>query len=144
MIEVGSEFTKNQKFSIEELKKKRLRDHKLDQFLSEQERRPECRRLGLQSLLPVEHQRLVKYPLLLETLAKQSDETSTFVKQCVERTKYILESIDKRVAEAQNLQRLVEIQKNLDTSGLEKNPDSQISIEYKVNKSSYYTVSFWG
>ena len=36
------------------------------------ERKPECRRLNLQGILPCEHQRLVKYPLLLESLAKQS------------------------------------------------------------------------
>ncbi len=45
LIHVGSEFTKNQKFSIEELKDRRRKDHKLDLFLAEQERRPECRRL---------------------------------------------------------------------------------------------------
>ncbi|XP_071744698.1 uncharacterized protein [Lepeophtheirus salmonis] len=133
LIELGSEFTQNQKFTIEELKKKRARDHKFDAFLSDLERRPECRRLGLESILPVEHQRLVKYPLLLEQLSKQTPEDSSYstIKNCVERTKFILDSIDKRVAEAQNLQRLAEIQKNLDTSGLEKNPESSIPAEYK-------------
>ena len=71
LMQVGAEFTKNQKWSIEELKDRRKRDHKLELFLTEAEKRPECRRLGLQALLPVEHQRLVKYPLLLEQLAKQ-------------------------------------------------------------------------
>ncbi|CAB4064754.1 ARHGEF12 [Lepeophtheirus salmonis] len=117
LIELGSEFTQNQKFTIEELKKKRARDHKFDAFLSDLERRPECRRLGLESILPVEHQRL--------------DSSYSTIKNCVERTKFILDSIDKRVAEAQNLQRLAEIQKNLDTSGLEKNPESSIPAEYK-------------
>merc|ERR1719283_152834 len=73
LIQVGSEFTKNQKFTIEELMDHRRRDQKLDFFLAEQERKPECRRLQLQSILPCEHQRLVKYPLLLEQLAKQCD-----------------------------------------------------------------------
>jgi len=45
LIRVGSEFTKNQKFSIEELKDRRRKDHKLESFLVDQERRPECRRL---------------------------------------------------------------------------------------------------
>jgi hypothetical protein len=71
LIEVGSTFTKHQKFTIEELKDYRRRDHKLQAFLAEQERRPECRRQQLQSILAVEHMRLVKYPLLLEQLAKQ-------------------------------------------------------------------------
>jgi hypothetical protein len=135
LIQVGAEFTKNQKLSIEDLKEGRKRDHKLDQFLTEQERRPECRRLGLQSILPVEHQRLVKYPLLLEQLAKQCDkdeEEYAKVRSCVDRTREILESIDRQVAEAQNIQRLAEIQCNLDTSGLEKMPESAICVEYRV------------
>ena len=55
LIQVGAEFTKNQKLSIEELKERRKRDHKLDQFLTEQERRPECRRLGLQVPIVIFH-----------------------------------------------------------------------------------------
>ncbi len=110
--------------------------------------------------MPAEHQRLVKYPLLLEQLAKQTQqqpkrrrrtssndssdndcatdcggtcaEELARVRRCVERTREILESIDRRVAEAQNKQRLAEIQRNLDVSGLEKMPDSPICQEYKV------------
>ena len=135
LVQVGAEFTKNQKWSMEEMKDRRKRDHKLDNFLSEAEKRPECRRLGLKSLLPVEHQRLVKYPLLLEQLAKQCDKDEdeyVKVRRCVDRSREILESIDKQVAEAQNIQRLAEIQRNLDTSGLEKMPDNAICVEYRV------------
>ena len=83
----------------------------------------------------MEHQRLVKYPLLLEQLAKQCDkeeEEFAKVRRCVDRSREILESIDKQVAEAQNIQRLAEIQRSLDTSGLEKIPESPISSEYRV------------
>ena len=66
LMTVSGQFTKCQSSTIEELKRVRARDPKLDQFLSELERRPACRRLQLQSILPCEHQRLVKYPLLLE------------------------------------------------------------------------------
>ena len=185
------------------MKQQRSRDHKLDTFLNQQESLKECRRLQLQAMLPAEHQRLVKYPLMLEQLAKQcdrkptsknkdkkstSDETSslkdssitsnekggdgsgdeesvdrisksstatssdaprspsteerdksafvesTLIKKFVDRTRDIVDTIDKQVAEAQNIQRLAEIQQNLDTSGLEKFPDSQISIEYRVSE----------
>ena len=34
LIRVGSEFTKNQKFTIEELKEQRRKDQKLDDFLT--------------------------------------------------------------------------------------------------------------
>ena len=56
-----------------------------------------------------------------------------FFGRCVERTRDILESIDKQVAEAQNIQRLAEIQKNLDTSGLDKYADNPIAKEYRVS-----------
>lgn len=103
-------------------------------------------------MLPVEHQRLVKYPLLItallkETLGKHAEETTNegdleegetdgeYYRKCFKRTKEILESIDRRVAEAMNLQRMHEIQRNLDTSGLEKMPDSPICAEYRVRGS---------
>jgi len=44
-MQVGSDFAKNQKFSIEELKERRRKDYRVDSFLAEQEKRPECRRL---------------------------------------------------------------------------------------------------
>ena len=69
LMTVSGQFTKCQSSTIEELKRVRARDPKLDQFLSELERRPACRRLQLQSILPCEHQRLVKYPLLLEQVS---------------------------------------------------------------------------
>ena len=136
-------------------------------------------------MLPAEHQRLVKYPLMLESLAKQcekskpakgkntppndkpkSDEEddssgrtkksssgssqtpnspsnadgedsafveSDLIKKYVDCTREIVGTVDKLVAEAQNIQRLAEIQQSLDVSGLEKIPDSPISIEYRVS-----------
>ena len=147
LIRVGSEFTKNQKFTIEELKEQRRLNARLDAFLADIERKPECRRLQLQSILPAEHQRLVKYPLLLDQLAKHntsieaSSQSSSsggeagVVMGYVNRSKEILESIDKQVAEAQNIQRLAEIQSNLDTSGLDKAPESSICHEYRVGQS---------
>ena len=77
LIQVGSEFTKNQKYTLEELKQHRSSDHKLHAFLNQQEGMKECRKLQLQAMLPAEHQRLVKYPLMLEQLAKQCDRKST-------------------------------------------------------------------
>jgi len=137
LINVGAKFTKNQKFTIEELKKLRSREgSKLDQLLEGIEKNPVCRKLQLQDLLAVEHQRLVKYPLLLEQIARVTDEDqdeASIVKKSVLRTKEILEVIDKQVAEAQNKQQLVEIQGALDTSGLDKHvgSDHPICLEYK-------------
>ena len=164
--------------------------------MTTQEAQKECRKLQLQAMLPAEHQRLVKYPMMLELLAKQfekskekskgkksddpskdnatsknnkdgsgdeestndrtkkissdtsevskspsnedSDNNSAFVeatliKKYAERTREIVSTVDKLVAEAQNIQRLVEIQQGLDVSGLDKFPDSPITIEYRVS-----------
>merc|ERR1719310_1767758 len=76
LVQVCGEFSKNQNITIEELKRIRNREAKLEQFLSDIERNPACRRLQLQSILPCEHQRLVKYPLLLEQIAKHTEKTS--------------------------------------------------------------------
>jgi len=138
LISVGAEFTKNQKFTIEELKRIRQRDSRVEQKLAELEANPACRRLQLQSILPVEHQRLVKYPLLLEQISKHCavEEADSgemeLMKDSTARTKEILDSIDKQVAEAQNKRKLEDVQRNLDTSGLEKmGPDNSVNMEYR-------------
>ena len=137
LISVGAEFTKNQKFTIEELKRIRKADSRLEARLSELEQNPNCRRLQLQSILPVEHQRLVKYPLLLTQIKKHCDEDEDRdeydqVTEATSRTKEILDSIDKQVAEAQNKQKMEEIQRCLDTQGLEKlGPDTPVCVEYR-------------
>ena len=137
LISVGAEFTKNQKFTIEELKRIRKNDSRLEARLSELEQNPNCRRLQLQSILPVEHQRLVKYPLLLTQIKKHCDEDEDRdeydqVTEATSRTKEILDSIDKQVAEAQNKQKMEEIQRCLDTQGLEKlGPDTPVCVEYR-------------
>ena len=135
LISVGAEFTKNQKFTMEELKRIRQRDGRIEQKLCELESNPACRRLQLQSMLAWEHHRLVKYPLLLQQIMKYTAEDSPemdIVKEVLARTKEILNSIDKEVAEAQNKRNLEELQRSLDTSGLEKmGPDNPVFMEYR-------------
>ena len=135
LITEGAEFTKNQKFTLEELKRIRQRDSRVDQKLQELESDSSCRRLKLEDMLAWEHQRLVKYPLLLKEIAKHMevhDEDYELIKEVEARTKEILENIDKQVAEAQNIRKLEEIQKNLDTSGLEKlGPENQVCVDYR-------------
>jgi hypothetical protein len=62
----------------------------------------------------------------------------------VVRSREILESIDKQVAEAQNIQKLLEIQRNLDTSGLDKMSDSQICMEYRNIDLTKYRLIYDG
>ena len=86
-------------------------------------------------MLAWEHHRLVKYPLLLQQILKYTAEDSPemeVVKEVLARTKDILNSIDREVAEAQNKKNLEELQRNLDTSGLEKmGTDNPVFMEYR-------------
>merc|ERR1711936_131921 len=149
LVRVCGEFTKNQNSKIEELKRLRSRDTKLEQFLSEIERNPACRRLQLQALLPCEHQRLVKYPLLLREMAKYSEITDNpeyeVIMTVTEKTKEIIDSIDKIVAAQQNRVRLAELQSNLDSSGLDKmGSDHPIYVEYKNLELTRHSLIFEG
>lgn len=46
------------------------KDPRFNSFILEAESRPQCRRLQLKDIIPTEMQRLTKYPLLLENIAK--------------------------------------------------------------------------
>ena len=74
LIKVGAEFTKNQESTIQELKRIRQKDSQIELKLQELEMDPDCRRLQLHDMLAWEHQRLVKYPLLLEQITKYSED----------------------------------------------------------------------
>lgn len=58
------------------LRCKKEKDDQFVKFLAEAESNPLCRKLQLKDMLPVEMQRLVKYPLLLENAAKYTNEPS--------------------------------------------------------------------
>lgn len=78
-------------------------------------------------------QRLTKYPLLLESLAKYTQVRSELatVRKCLERSRQILNKVNQAIKEADNYNRLVDIQKRLDKSAFEKT-DHPIANELKV------------
>ena len=135
LISAGAEFTKNQEATLAELKKIRARDSRIETKLVELELDPGCRRLQLHDMLAWEHQRLVKYPLLLAEIVKHSDPANPeldLIKEVTVRTREILDSIDKEVAHAQNIRKLEDLQRVLDTSGLEKlGQDNPVCVEYR-------------
>jgi hypothetical protein len=54
------------RYALDMLKQRIKKDEALCKFLTEAECNVLCRKLQLKDMLPVEMQRLVKYPLLLE------------------------------------------------------------------------------
>lgn len=78
--------------------------------------------------------RLTKYPLLFENLAKYTEEDTeelVSILRAVERSREILNNVNQAVREAEDIQRLTEIQRRLDKSGFEK-VEHPMAGEFKV------------
>ncbi|TMS36379.1 hypothetical protein L596_003557 [Steinernema carpocapsae] len=124
-VEATSKFCQHQQHALDLLRHrcKKDRDDQLVKFLSEVESNPLCRKLQLKDMLPVEMQRLVKYPLLLETIAKYTPEPSEeqdLLLRSVAASRKILSMVNLAKRNAENLRRLEELQKKLDTSPYDK------------------------
>ncbi|XP_064107436.1 uncharacterized protein LOC135216228 isoform X5 [Macrobrachium nipponense] len=133
----AAEFVKSQSIALETLKQRQKRDQRLANFLQEQENHPLCRRLQLKDMLPAGFQRLSKYPLLLESLlgytdANKDPEEYKQIARSLERSREILAYVNQAVQEAENNQRLSEIQRKLDQSSLTKNKHGH-SDEFRGN-----------
>ncbi|XP_069952047.1 rho guanine nucleotide exchange factor 11 isoform X3 [Cherax quadricarinatus] len=133
----AAEFVRTQFLALENLKQRQKRDQRLSAFLQEQENNPACRRLQLKDMLPAIFQRLSKYPLFMESLLAYTDSTAhpeeyDKISRALERAREILAFVNTAVQEAENSQRLNEIQRKLDQSSLTKNKHGH-SDELKGN-----------
>lgn len=109
-----------------------------------------CRRLQLKDILPSGMLRLTKYPLLFENLLKyttnsEDSPSQEYIKvlRALERSKEILNYVNVAVKEAEDLQKLIGIQKRIDRSAFDKS-DSTGSQEFRVsNFTSSPFLSIW-
>ncbi|KAI1893774.1 hypothetical protein AGOR_G00127130 [Albula goreensis] len=108
-------FCSNQPFALEFIKSRQKKDSRFTAFMQEAESNRVCRRLQLKDMIPVEMQRLTKYPLLLENIAKCTDDA---------------EEKEKAVKESENKQRLEDYQRRLDLSSLKQSENPMIA-EFK-------------
>ncbi|KAI5620850.1 rho guanine nucleotide exchange factor 1 isoform X3 [Silurus asotus] len=97
----------------------------------EAESKPQCRRLQLKDIIPIEMQRLTKYPLLLENIAKNTEAKmeKENIQQAAECCRKILNHVNEEVKQMENLLTLKDYQRRLDTSGLK--PSNELYTEYK-------------
>ncbi|GFQ95590.1 rho guanine nucleotide exchange factor 12 [Trichonephila clavata] len=116
-------YCKNQSIALESLKHRQKKDQKLAQSLSDAETNNLCRRLQLKDIIASGFQRLTKYPLLLENIAKYTPPNTqelTDLQRAVDCSKEILVHVDSAIKEAENRHRLLDIQKKMDKSSFEK------------------------
>ncbi|XDV19902.1 hypothetical protein PO909_025298 [Leuciscus waleckii] len=125
-------YCSNQPFALELIKSKQKKDQRFNSFIQEAESNRNCRRLQLKDIIPVETQRLTKYPLLLENIAKYTEdpEEKSKVKRAGECCRKILTHVNQEVKEAENKQRLEDYQRRLDLSSLKQSENPMIA-EFK-------------
>ncbi|XP_044077360.1 rho guanine nucleotide exchange factor 12-like isoform X2 [Siniperca chuatsi] len=121
-------FCSNQPSALELIKSRQKKDQRFTLFMQEAESNRLCRRLQLKDFIPVEMQRVTKYPLLLDKIAKYTEdgEERDKVKKAGECCKKILNHVNQAVKEAENKQRLEEYQRRLDLSSLKQSENPMI------------------
>ncbi|XP_029282607.1 rho guanine nucleotide exchange factor 12-like isoform X2 [Cottoperca gobio] len=121
-------FCSNQPSALELIKSRQKKDQRFTLFMQDAESNRLCRRLQLKDIIPVEMQRVTKYPLLLDNIAKYTGdgEEREKVKKAGECCKKILNHVNQAVKEAENKQRLEEYQRRLDLSSLKQSENPMI------------------
>ncbi|KAI2655223.1 Rho guanine nucleotide exchange factor 1 [Labeo rohita] len=124
-------FCSYQSWALEQIKSRQKKDPRFNAFILEAESKPQCRRLQLKDIIPIEMQRLTKYPLLLENIAKNTDDAveKENINQAAESCRKILNHVNEEVKLMENLLILKDYQRRLDTSGLK--PSNDLYSEYK-------------
>uniref|UniRef100_A0A3Q1ANI5 Rho guanine nucleotide exchange factor (GEF) 12a n=1 Tax=Amphiprion ocellaris TaxID=80972 RepID=A0A3Q1ANI5_AMPOC len=132
IIRAVGTFCSNQPSALELIKTRKKKDQRFNLFMQEAESNRLCRRLQLKDIIPAEIQRMTKYPLLLDNIAKYTDdgEEREKVKKTAECCKKILNHVNQAVKEAENKQRLEEYQRRLDLSSL-KQSENPLILELK-------------
>ncbi|XP_048086323.1 rho guanine nucleotide exchange factor 12 isoform X1 [Alosa alosa] len=125
-------FCSNQPFALELIKSRQKKDQRFTSFMQEAESNQLCRRLQLKDIIPMEMMRLTKYPLLLENIARNTEdlEEKDKVKRAAECCRNILNHVNQAVKEAENKQRLEDYQRRLDLSSFKQSENPMIS-EFK-------------
>ncbi|OQR76106.1 rho guanine nucleotide exchange factor 12-like [Tropilaelaps mercedesae] len=109
-------FCKDQTTALEELKAKQKKDPKLQQFLAEASMRKECAKLHLKEIIATTHQRLTKYPLLLDQVLRytQPGEEYDQINMARESSKRILAKVNRTIGEIANQNRVRDVEKHLE------------------------------
>uniref|UniRef100_A0AAV2MAK8 DH domain-containing protein n=1 Tax=Knipowitschia caucasica TaxID=637954 RepID=A0AAV2MAK8_KNICA len=124
-------FCSHQSWALEQIKSRQKKEPRFNSFIQDAESKPQCRRLQLKDIIPIEMQRLTKYPLLLENIAKYTEDSTEKerIQQSAECCRKILNHVNEEVKMMENLLTLKEYQRKLDTSGLK--PSNELYTEYK-------------
>ncbi|KAJ7414928.1 Rho guanine nucleotide exchange factor 12 [Willisornis vidua] len=129
-------FCSNQPFALEVIKSRQKKDSRFQTFVQDAESNPLCRRLQLKDIIPTEMQRLTKYPLLLDNIAKYTElpEEKEKVKKAADHCRQILNHVNQAVKESENKQ--VRLSRSQRTSRWEHLEDYQRRLDLSYLKQS--------
>uniref|UniRef100_A0A665WFX9 Rho guanine nucleotide exchange factor (GEF) 1b n=1 Tax=Echeneis naucrates TaxID=173247 RepID=A0A665WFX9_ECHNA len=98
-------FCSHQTWALDQIKSRQKKEPRFNSFIQEAESKPQCRRLQLKDIIPIEMQRVTKYPLLLENIAKNTEDLAEKekIKQSAECCRKILNHVNDEVKEMENL-----------------------------------------
>uniref|UniRef100_A0AAQ6ABF7 Rho guanine nucleotide exchange factor (GEF) 12b n=1 Tax=Amphiprion ocellaris TaxID=80972 RepID=A0AAQ6ABF7_AMPOC len=104
IIRAVGTFCSNQPSALELIKTRKKKDQRFNLFMQEAESNRLCRRLQLKDIIPAEIQRMTKYPLLLDNIAKYTgiNTEREKVKKTAECCKKILNHVNQAVKEGFN------------------------------------------
>ncbi|XP_076008666.1 rho guanine nucleotide exchange factor 1 isoform X2 [Genypterus blacodes] len=124
-------FCSHQSWALDQIKSRQRKDPRFNSFIQEAESKPQCRRLQLKDIIPTEMQRLTKYPLLLENIAKSTEDLAEkeSIQQSADCCRKILHHVNEEVKGMENLLTVKDYQRKLDTSGLK--PSNELYTEYR-------------
>ncbi|KAJ2850354.1 RHO1 GDP-GTP exchange protein 2 [Coemansia brasiliensis] len=123
-LEAYLEYCANQPYSMHFLEAEKRINSRLVDFLEKTDRRPECRKLGVQHFLTRPPTRLARYPLLLRAVLKYTPEghpDRDAIPQVIDRVEDMLNRINVETGKAQNRLRLFKVDEKLVCSVSDRN-----------------------
>uniref|UniRef100_A0A0N4ZBC0 PDZ domain-containing protein n=1 Tax=Parastrongyloides trichosuri TaxID=131310 RepID=A0A0N4ZBC0_PARTI len=133
----AAEYCKNQQHALNYLRKKqgKGKEDPLAKFLMTAENNSLCRKLQLKDMLPMEMQRLVKYPLLLEGVAKYTPDPSQEydgLLKAISAAKKIVSYVNTAKETSENERKLMDINNRIDMSY--KSSSNEIIKSFDITK----------
>lgn len=139
--EAASVFCAKQTIGGDILRNKLKKDSKLSSFLVEAESNKCCRRLQLKDMLASCFQRITKYPLLMESLMKEMPDKESEEYQLIERahkrSKLILSKVNECVKQAENKQKLLDIQRKFNVNECVKQVEANRQKLQEIQRKVY-------
>ncbi|KAJ2001854.1 RHO1 GDP-GTP exchange protein 2, partial [Coemansia thaxteri] len=123
-LEAYLEYCANQPYSMYFLEAEKRTNTKLVEFLEKTDRRPECRKLGVQHFLTRPPTRLARYPLVLKAVLKYTPvghPDRETIPHVIGRIEAMLNRINTETGKAQNRLRLYKVDEKLVCPAIDRN-----------------------